>query len=198
MNTFIYMVRHAESPYIPGAERTRGLSEKGKSDVRKVTEILQGERIDVAVSSPYVRAILTVEESGDQLGLEVKTYEDLRERCFSGEDYILRDEHFMSSVKQMFQDPDFALPGGESNTDCQQRAVSALKDILNKYEGKKVVLGTHGNVMTMMMNHFDSKYGWNFFKQTSKPDIYRMAFEGLELREVVRLWREEASNKTEK
>ena len=39
MKTIIYMVRHAESPYNEGTERTRGLTTKGKGDVEKVTEI---------------------------------------------------------------------------------------------------------------------------------------------------------------
>lgn len=35
MKTTIYMVRHAESPFVFGEEKTRGLSEKGLTDSRK-------------------------------------------------------------------------------------------------------------------------------------------------------------------
>ncbi|PWN11852.1 histidine phosphatase family protein, partial [Bacillus thuringiensis] len=85
-------------------------------------------------------------------------------------------------------DPDFALTGGESNVDCQKRAIKVLKELLNTYQGQKVVLGTHGAVMTLMMGYYDSKYELNFLLQTSKPDIYRMEFNGQELVEVKRLW----------
>lgn len=40
MKTTIYMVRHAESPYDDGDERTRGLTAKGKADAVKVTKLL--------------------------------------------------------------------------------------------------------------------------------------------------------------
>lgn len=42
--------------------------------------------------------------------------------------------------------------------------------------------------MTLMMGYYDSKYGLNFLLQTSKPDIYRMEFNGQELVEIKRLW----------
>ncbi|MEX0418061.1 histidine phosphatase family protein, partial [Bacillus sp. C30] len=54
MKTFIYMVRHGDSPKF-GKEGTRGLTEKGKLDVQRITDILQGEGIDVVISSPYNR-----------------------------------------------------------------------------------------------------------------------------------------------
>ncbi|PFT30390.1 hypothetical protein COK71_22175 [Bacillus cereus] len=60
MKTFIYMVRHGDSPKF-GKEETRGLTEKGKSDVQRITDALQGEEIDVVISSPYNRSILTVQ-----------------------------------------------------------------------------------------------------------------------------------------
>ena len=36
MNIVIYMVRHAESPYTEGNERTCGRTAKGKADAEKV------------------------------------------------------------------------------------------------------------------------------------------------------------------
>ena len=83
MNTTIYMIRHAESPYDDGTERTRGLTTKGIRDVEKVTDILLEEGINVIVSSPYQRAILSVKVLAQALDLEIEIKEDLRERFFS-------------------------------------------------------------------------------------------------------------------
>lgn len=44
--------------------------------------------------------------------------------------------------------------------------------------------------MTLMMNYFDLNYGVDFLNQIKKPDIYKMQFEDLELKEVTRLWNE--------
>lgn len=188
MKTIIYMVRHAESPYNEGTERTRGLTTKGKGDVEKVTEILKGEGIDIIISSPYNRAILSIEGLAQYLGLEIKTFEDLRERYFAGE--IIENAELMSVIKKGFNDLDYSLPGGESNSDCQNRAISVIKNILKEHSGQKVAIGTHGLVMTLMMNYFDSSYGLDFLNQLKKPDIYKLRFENLELKEVIRLWNE--------
>jgi 2,3-bisphosphoglycerate-dependent phosphoglycerate mutase len=42
--------------------------------------------------------------------------------------------------------------------------------------------------MNLMMGYFDSNYDLNFLRRTSKPDIYRMEFNGQELVNVQRLW----------
>jgi len=185
MKTTIYMVRHGESPYNEGNERTRGLTPKGKIDIKKVTKLLKGEGIDMIISSPYTRAILSVEGLSEHLNLDIKVFEDLRERHFAS--YIVEYEELMSSIRESFNDPDYTLPGGESNADCQKRAISVLKPILKEHRGKKIAIGTHGLVMTMMMNHFDPAIGMEFLNQLKKPDIYKMQFEGLELEEVTRM-----------
>jgi 2,3-bisphosphoglycerate-dependent phosphoglycerate mutase len=41
MQTYIYMVRHSDSPKIGESERTRGLTEKGKRDAKRITELLK-------------------------------------------------------------------------------------------------------------------------------------------------------------
>lgn len=187
MKTILYMVRHAESPYNEGNERTRGLTSIGKINAEKVTEILKDEGIDVIISSPYARAILSVEGLARQLNFEIKSYEDLRERHFSAED--IANTELMSSIRDNFNDLDFAFPGGESNHTCQHRAITVLKTILKENEGKKIAIGTHGLVMTLMMNFFDSNYGLDFLNRITKPDIYKMIFEDLELKEVTRLWK---------
>ncbi|MEH7459174.1 histidine phosphatase family protein [Bacillus sp. JJ1127] len=188
MRTFIYMVRHGESPKTEGNERTRGLTEKGKLDTYRITDILQEEGIDVFVSSPYNRSILTIQEFAKHLGQEVLVFEDLKERMFSAEDKRIIDEELLPLLKKSFSDPNFALTGGESNAVCQDRAVKVLKELLKTYRGQKVVLGTHGAVMTLMMGYYDNQYDLDFLLHTSKPDIYRMEFNGQELIEVKRLW----------
>ncbi|PEA80908.1 histidine phosphatase family protein [Bacillus pseudomycoides] len=189
MKTFIYMVRHGESPKIEENERTRGLTEKGELDTYRITDILQGEGIDVFVSSPYHRSILTIQGLAKHLGQEVIVFEDLKERIFSAEDKRISDKELLPLLQKSFSDPNFALKGGESNAVCQKRAIKVFKELLKTYRGQKIVLGTHGAVMTLMMGYYDSQYDLNFLLHTSKPDIYRMEFNGEELEEVKRLWK---------
>ncbi|KGE16804.1 histidine phosphatase family protein [Paenibacillus wynnii] len=188
MKTMIYMVRHGDSPKTEGNERTRGLTDKGRSDANRITELLRNEEIDTFVSSPYTRAVLTIEELAQSLGKEVLVVEDLKEMMFSSEDKIISYKVLYPSLENMFSDPDFSLPGGESSRICQKRSIGILKEILKKYRGQKVVIGTHGIVMTLMMGYFDSQYDLDFLLHTSKPDIYRMEFNEEDLIGTERMW----------
>ena len=184
------MVRHGESPKTKGTERTRGLTEKGKSDAQRITDLLIEEGIDVFVSSPYNRSILTIQELANKTGQEIHLFENLREQNFSGSDKRISDQELFPLLHKSFADPNYALAGGESNAECQSRAIKVLQKLLQTYQGKKIVIGTHGAIMTLMMGYYDSQYDLKFLLNTSKPDIYRMEFNGQELVEVKRLWKE--------
>ncbi|MBP3964077.1 histidine phosphatase family protein [Paenibacillus lignilyticus] len=189
MRTYIYMVRHAESPKSDPNERTRGLTGKGWTDSRKITEMLKEEGIDTFISSPYRRAVLTIEELASSCGKEIILFEDLREMTFSSADGTMTDKDFYLFVEKMFRDPDLSLPGSETIKACMDRAVKVVAEILVNFRGQKIVIGTHGMVMTLMMRYFDSQYNYEFLLQTSKPDIYIMEFDGEVLVGVQRMWR---------
>ncbi|WP_102275904.1 histidine phosphatase family protein [Cytobacillus massiliigabonensis] len=187
MNTFIYMVRHGDSPK-EGNERTRVLTEKGKLDAEKITGVLKDEGINAVISSPFTRSILTVEPLAKHIGQEVLVIEELKERIFSSKDKRMSDKELLPLLEKSYLDPNFSLVGGESNTVCQKRAVKVLKELLTTYRGQKVVIGTHGAVMTLMMGYYDINYDLAFLHSTSKPDIYRMVFNDQELVGINRLW----------
>lgn len=188
MSTVVYMVRHGDSPK-EGNERTRGLTEKGYLDAQRVTDILKDEKIDAVVSSPYIRSILTVEKLAQQIEQEVLVFEDLKEKVFSANINRATDNELFPILERSFLDPYFALDGGESNADCQKRAIKIIKELLVTYRGQKIAIGTHGAVMTLIMGYFDNSYDLNFLHSTSKPDIYRMEFSGDVLVNVTRLWK---------
>jgi 2,3-bisphosphoglycerate-dependent phosphoglycerate mutase len=187
ITTNIYMVRHAESPFIFDKERTRILSKDGEIEADKVATLMLSEKIDVIVSSPFARAIQTIEPIATTRNLAIELYEELKERMIKG-NYKLPWEEVEPAIKKSFEDKDYCLPGGETTRQAQERAVPIIKQLLKEYEGESIVLGTHGNIMTIIMNYFDGKYGYDFWASTSKPDIYRLIFIDGELRDVKRTW----------
>lgn len=89
--TIIYFVRHAESPFIVGMERSRGLSAQGSLAAERIKEMLLDEGIDAILSSPYQRAKDTVQPLADALRLPIVEQEDLRERMagdFHGHSFL--------------------------------------------------------------------------------------------------------------
>ncbi|PGH96736.1 histidine phosphatase family protein [Bacillus thuringiensis] len=170
--TTIYFVRHAHSTYTK-EERERPLSEKGHCDAENVTHLLKDKHVDVVISSPYKRAIQTVQGIANTYKLSIQTEEDLRERLLSTEPV----SNFNDAMQNVWEDWSFAYEGGESNDVAQRRAVICMQNILKQYEGKKIVIGTHGNIMVLLMNYFNSKYDLEFWKTLHMPDVYQLNFD---------------------
>lgn len=186
-STVLYFVRHAESRYVEGQERERGLTEQGHQDAGTVANLLHGEQIQRFYSSPYRRAVDTIQILADQSGGIVVTEEDLRERQLSSSD--VKHENFREAKLRLYRDPTYAYPGGESGEQARSRAVAVIEQILSKHAGQKVVIGTHGDVMTLIFQHYNSSYGYDFWESTTMPDIYTLEFDGrCKLVQVTRLW----------
>ncbi len=183
MLTNLYLVRHAHSTYTPD-ELGRPLSTIGYSDAQRISKLLIKENIDIVISSPYKRAIQTVEGIAKTNGKEVIIVDDFKERKLS--DQPVKD--FNLAITKVWKEPSFSWNGGESNSIAQKRGVKATLRLLNKYENKNTVVGTHGNIMVLIMNYFNSYYGFSFWKQLDMPDIYKLAFDKTELKEVKRIW----------
>lgn len=182
MNTIVYFVRHAESPFIEGMNRTRGLSEKGMSDALRVAAILKHEAIDMYISSPYERAVCTIQEAVGSK--EIIIYEDLRERNIGKIGGI----SFKEAKRRVYDDPSLAYPDGESSLEAQKRAADVIKSILVQYVGMRIAVGTHGDIMTLILNDIDKQFDYEFWESTTMPDIYRVEFEGMNIIQTARLW----------
>ncbi|MEI4768193.1 histidine phosphatase family protein [Psychrobacillus sp. FJAT-51614] len=182
MITNLYFVRHAHSIYTPD-ELERPLSDRGKEDAFSITEKLMQENIDYVISSPYKRAIQTVDGIARYIGLNIVINEDFKERTLS----LLPVGDFNKAITKVWSNPDFTFDGGESNKKAQQRGVKATMQVLDEYKGKNVVIGTHGNLMVLIMNYFDKKYDFHFWEKLAMPDIYRLSFYENQLIEVRRI-----------
>jgi len=181
------MIRHAQSPFVLGEERTRPLSLKGEMDAHKITALMENVKIDAIISSPYKRAIQTIEDIAKHHHLEVQVLEELKERTLKG-NYRLSEEEMNQAIESSFEDADFSLQEGESVNDVQNRAIPVIHHLIKKHEGKTKIIGTHGNVMTIILNYYNKKYGYDFWQSTTKPDIYKLIFSSTKLVDVQRLW----------
>ncbi|KAB2330727.1 histidine phosphatase family protein [Bacillus mesophilum] len=181
MTSQLYLVRHAHSDYTPD-ELRRPLSVRGYADAVRVTEVLKGERIDYVYSSPYRRALQTVEGIAEYIGKEILIEDNFKERTLAASPL----EDFQAAITKVWRDEDFSWEGGESNRIAQQRGVNVTKQVLRRHPGKKVVIGTHGNLMALIMNYYNKDYGFDFWKSLDMPDIYLLTFFGENLINISR------------
>ncbi|MGM0792055.1 MAG: histidine phosphatase family protein [Bacillota bacterium] len=183
MPTNLYFVRHAHSTYTPD-ELARPLSSRGFADAERITGILEKENIDIVISSPYRRAVQTVEGVAKVIGQEVIIEDGFKERNLSAKPV----EDFNLAITKVWEEPSFSWEGGESNIDAQKRGIEATLKVLETYEGENIAVGTHGNIMVLIMNYFDEKYGFSFWEDLNMPDVYKLTFDKRDLKEVNRIW----------
>ena len=168
-----YVVRHAHAVWTPDEDRP--LSAEGKKDALRVADVLCRLPIAGIYSSPYRRAVETVQPLADRLNLATTIEADLRERTLGNP---RRATGFLSAVKQTWDDPAFAYPGGEANAVAQRRGVAVVERLAAGCDKGHVVLSTHGTLMALVLQHFDSCVDFIFWKTLTMPDIYALRLEG--------------------
>ncbi|KAB1187038.1 MULTISPECIES: histidine phosphatase family protein [Haloferax] len=181
--TVVSFVRHAHSPYVPNAERRRGLSQEGRRAAAAITAHL-APVADIVVTSPFERARATVEGIADAAGVPLVLDDDLRERELAGEHV----EDFDAAVEHLWANPTASHPGGESHAEAQERGVAAVERLVDAYPNRHVVVGTHGTLMALVFNAYDPRYGYEFWSGLSMPDVYEATFVDGELAGIVRTW----------
>lgn len=173
-----------------GSEKRRGLTRKGEIDASKLARLLDDTNLEVFISSPYTRAILSIKELANNSGKDILIYENFKECEFQRGDKVIPNEQVYPLVKKMFLNHDYAMPGGETYNQCMSRAISELESVLRNFKGKNIAISTHGFVMTLMISYFIEKIGYDFLVETTKPDVYLLKFDGLRLTNFKRIWRE--------
>ena len=175
--TTVYFVRHAEPDKTALDDRLRPLTAKGQHDTAIVTDFLRDKNIDVVLSSPYKRAMDTVLPFANSVGLKVIAIEDFREREAEG---FVNVEDFNAFKVKQWADFNYKTPGSESLFEVQKRNMAALDNVLSDYNGKNIVIGTHGTALSTILNYYDNSYGYDNWKEMSSkfPWIVKMSFNG--------------------
>lgn len=183
--TIVYYVRHAESNYENRDDRMRELTEKGLRDCKKVTEFLRDKEITVTVSSPFKRAIDTIKDFAESAGAEIEVIEDFRERKIDS----VWIEDFNAFTCKQWSDFSFKLSDGESLKEVQERNIKALQKLIEKHNGRNIVLGGHGTALCTVLNFYDFSFGYpDFVEMKAKmPYIVEFVFdEDLRCSEIIR------------
>ena len=172
--TTIYFVRHAEPNYKNHNDMSRELSAKGMEDRRLVTKFLTDKNIDVVLSSPFKRAVDTVHEFAECKGLDIGIVNDFRERRVDS----IWIEDFTAFCKAQWADFDYKLSDGECLSEVQKRNIAALNDVLVKYKGKNIVVGSHGTALSTIVNYYDKSFGYSEFEKIKglMPWVVRFTF----------------------
>jgi 2,3-bisphosphoglycerate-dependent phosphoglycerate mutase len=171
----ILVVRHAEpvAATVDGPpEELRPLTERGLRQAEALATELCAARPHTIASSPYRRAVQTVQPAADRLGLEVELVDDLREWRSGLEPTPSWKEHY----RRCWEDPDYALPDAESHSGARARMLAALDGLARRWRprGGTVVVGTHGTVISLALAGLGAPVDAIFWLGMPMPAVYRL------------------------
>jgi 2,3-bisphosphoglycerate-dependent phosphoglycerate mutase len=162
----LFLVRHAHSAY--GPDEMRALSEAGHRAAHRVADLLEDRGVAMIVSSPYTRAVETVQPLADRLGISIAVDSDLRERHLSAGPL----DDFQRRLEATWSDFDLAYPGGESSAAAQTRVSRAIRRVVESAGDRTVVVASHGNALALFLRTIDSTVDFRFWSGMSMPDVY--------------------------
>lgn len=172
--TRVIFIRHAESDHFVKNDWLRPLTSGGVASASGLVQRFAGHEINAVYSSPYHRAIETVDPLAKSRGLMVIADERFRERGVSSE-WV---EDFGDFASKQWNDFSYCLPGGESLAEVQARNIAALKEILDKNVGQTIAIGTHGCALSTVLRYFDSSFGYEDYLRIAPilPYVVQMEF----------------------
>jgi 2,3-bisphosphoglycerate-dependent phosphoglycerate mutase len=170
----LLLVRHATSvPPRPGGpdEASRPLSHRGLAEAARLTELLAPLRPDRIVSSPYLRAVQTVEPLAADLGLPVERNRELREWESGLDPRPDWEAHYRWSLAH----PHEARGPGESLTALCSRAMRALRAIsLGLGLDGAAVVASHGTWIARALQTFGREVDVEDWLAMPSPSVFEI------------------------
>ena len=173
----LLIIRHGETAWntsdIVRGRVSIGLSETGLKQVTLLSEYLRPEKIQAVYCSPLQRALQTAEVIARPYGLSTQPLPDLTDLDFGEwEGMAIQDVRtkYQKIYEQWLEKPDQALiPGGEPLGDARNRALKALKEIMQRYTDGTVAVITHRvitKVLACALLGLDDSHFWNIEQST--------------------------------
>jgi probable phosphoglycerate mutase len=157
----IILVRHGETVWnIEGrlqGQLDSSLSELGIAQAKAIANRLQQEDFSAIYSSDLDRAYQTAIQIAALNGHKVVTDKRLREKhigVFEGltitEAQAKYPEVYQAYLRQLV---DYAIPGGESLAQIQQRAVNVFDELVQRHAKERLVVVSHGGLLSSFISH---------------------------------------------
>ncbi len=181
----LVLVRHAVSvaPTLDGPdEYRRPLTKAGRERAVALAAGLVGFGVSRVVSSPYLRAVQTIEPTAQALGLPVCHREDLRE-WRSG---LAPTPDWQAHYEQSWTRPDLAIGTGETLTELTNRAGNAVRELVASASPMTTILAaTHGTWIARALLALGLSIDHAFWLSMPMPAIYKLSFDGPHLRSAL-------------
>ncbi|WP_391118401.1 histidine phosphatase family protein [Psychrobacillus sp. L3] len=168
MKKKIYLIRHCQAE---GQEAEAPLTEKGYIQAIQLAEFLSNMKIDRIISSPFLRALESIEPFTKNKSLDVQLDHRLAERLLSS----ISMPDWLEKLNATFNDLELKLEGGESSREAQARILAVIDQVISS-DLENIIIVTHGNIMSLLLKYYDHHFGFEQWKDLSNPDVFLLTF----------------------
>jgi broad specificity phosphatase PhoE len=143
---------HRDNRYVSRTDI--GLDETGHEQARTLARRAKEEGVDLVLSSPLTRALLTARPAAEALGLEPKTDERLRELDFGmweGKTLAEIREEDPESVGRFEESAEHGFPGGEPLRKGADRVLAVFADLHGSHAGRTVLVVAHNTLLRLAL-----------------------------------------------
>ncbi|MFJ8071817.1 histidine phosphatase family protein [Peribacillus sp. NPDC096447] len=181
----IYIVRHCEAQGQPSESQ---LTEKGSKQAKYLVDFFSNAKIDRIISSPFLRAIQSVEPLSEKTNIKIEIDERLSERTLSTTD--LPD--WYEKLKATFNDMELKFEGGESSQEAMNRIVDVVEEVF-KSGTENTVIVSHGNIISLLLKNYNRDFDFECWGNLSNPDVFQINCINNEVI-LERIWDEDKMN----
>ncbi len=142
----IYVLRHCKAT---GQEFDAAITTDGIKSAQQLVPVLAKLNIDHIYVSEMNR-----------------TYESIKPYLTNYKTPLTYDSRLNERILSDFH---YRIHNGETSLEAQQRILEVFKSIpVNEH----ALIVTHGNIMSLLLNHFDKQFGFDEWKALKNPDLY--------------------------
>ncbi|MFF2753582.1 histidine phosphatase family protein [Psychrobacillus sp. NPDC058041] len=168
MKKHIYIIRHCQAE---GQEANASLTERGYNQAVLLAEFLSNIKADRIISSPFLRALESIEPFAKSKSVDVQIDDRLAERVLSS----LSMPDWLDKLNETFSNMELKLKGGESSVEAQKRILEVINEILTS-DLENTIIVTHGNIMSLLLKYYDNNFGFELWKSLRNPDVFLLQF----------------------
>lgn len=165
MKKTVYLLRHCAAT---GQEPTAELTDEGREQALQLEQFFIERDINHILSSPFTRAVQSVEPLADRLGLPVEKDERLAEQWFKSGNI----KEWFTRIKASIQKRELEMTSGKSIDEVTEEAMTVFEEAQDG-----TILCIHGNIMGLILKQVDNVAGFKEWIGLSHPDIYEVKVE---------------------
>jgi 2,3-bisphosphoglycerate-dependent phosphoglycerate mutase len=178
MTKKLFLIRHGKAE-MEGSDRERILDKDGIIQATSLCKKIKSQFQDKSVrliSSPFKRAIQTIEKLSEDFHVKIEENSSLEEINIGKDKNLSKHE----IIKKMWDDENFKVENGSSQSDHIEQIKVELNKILNDFYEKdyNLILVSHGNSIGIILKYFlNQKFTFDDWKNISMPDMYSVSFD---------------------